>query len=83
MGLISLSAAADTKNRQHHFGDVRNGIMGLSDIGCIAAKFWQEIPKHFPFVTLDTWQVMPNHLHGILVIDKPSPAVSPVGVQNF
>ncbi len=57
-----------------YFGEVRNYIMGLSDVGCIAAKFWQEIPKHFPFVRLDEWVVMPNHVHGIIVINKPNPS---------
>ena len=58
------------KNRMKYFGEVQNYIMGLSDVGCIAAKFWQNIPKHFPFIRLDEWVVMPNHLHGIVVIDK-------------
>ena len=62
------------KNKMEHFGEVRNYIMGLSDAGCIAAKFWQDIPKHFTFVRLDEWVVMPNHLHGIVVIDKPNSA---------
>jgi putative transposase len=43
---------------------------GVADIGCISAKFWQEIPKHFPFTRLDEWAIMPDHLHGIIVIDK-------------
>jgi putative transposase len=60
-----------TKNRTEYFGDVRDYIMKLSDIRRIAAKFWNEIPKHFPFVLLDEWIVMPNHLHGIVIIDKP------------
>ena len=59
-----------TKNMVKYFGTVKNYTMGLSDIGCIAAKFWNEIPKHFPFVRLDEWVVMPNHVHGILIIDK-------------
>jgi putative transposase len=60
-----------TQNRAEYFGDVHDYIMELSDIGYVAAKFWQEIPKHFPFVRLDEWVTMPNHLHGIIVIDKP------------
>ena len=45
--------------------------MQLSEIGKIAYKYWQEIPKHFPFVLLDAFIIMPNHVHGIVVIDKP------------
>ncbi len=34
----------------------------------VAETMWQRIPRHFPHVTLDEWVVMPNHIHGILVI---------------
>ena len=36
----------------------------------IAQRCWDEIPDHFPDVELDTWVVMPNHIHGIIVIAK-------------
>jgi REP element-mobilizing transposase RayT len=57
-----------TKNREECFGEIRNGIMGLNELGCQAAKFWQEIPKNFENVSLDEWVIMPNHIHGIVVI---------------
>ena len=44
--------------------------MQLSEIGEIVQKFWNEIPKHFPFIKLDEMVIMPNHIHGILLIDK-------------
>ena len=59
-----------TKDRIHHFGSVENGEMFLSEIGKLADEFWAEIPQHFPFVKLDEFVIMPNHTHGILVIDK-------------
>jgi REP element-mobilizing transposase RayT len=40
-------------------------------IGQTAIDFWAEIPKHYPFVELDEFVVMPNHLHGILFFNKP------------
>ena len=42
----------------------------LSKIGKIAHSCWQEIPNHFPFVKLGVFVVMPNHVHGIIIIDK-------------
>lgn len=45
--------------------------MELSSIGEMAFQCWMDIPKHFPFVKLDAFVVMPNHVHGILEIDKP------------
>lgn len=54
------------------FGEVVEGKMVLSPIGEIAQSCWQEIPEHFPFVHLDAFVVMPNHVHGVLMIDKTS-----------
>ena len=45
--------------------------MHLSEIGLNAYKCWLEIPEHFPFVKLDAFVIMPNHVHGIIIIDKP------------
>ena len=42
----------------------------LSPIGEIVQKYWMEIPQHFPFVQLNAFVVMPNHIHGIIVIDR-------------
>ncbi|MGM0565380.1 MAG: hypothetical protein ACQESX_01370 [Bacteroidota bacterium] len=60
-----------TANRKLFFGNIMNDKMNLSEIGEIADKYWLEIPEHFPFVKLDVHVVMPNHVHGIVIIDKP------------
>jgi putative transposase len=44
--------------------------MQLSAAGIIASKLWQEIAVHFPFVQLPAFVVMPDHVHGIITIDK-------------
>ncbi|MEM7512785.1 MAG: hypothetical protein AAF388_17775 [Bacteroidota bacterium] len=59
-----------TKNRYHYFGQVENGQMVLSQIGVIADVLWHEIPYQAPFAKLGAFMVMPNHIHGILGIDK-------------
>lgn len=61
-----------TKNREHFFGEIINEKMELSPIGTLAKKFWDEITEHFSFLFLDEFIVMPNHVHGIIVIDKPA-----------
>ena len=40
-------------------------------IGQIAFDYWKEIPNHFPFVIPDEFIIMPNHVHGIISINKP------------
>ena len=59
-----------TKDRIHYFGEIVNGEMQLSEIGEIAEKFWTDIPNHFPFVILDQYVIMPNHIHGISFFNK-------------
>ncbi len=56
--------------REHYFGEMTKGKIRMSEIGLLAERFWFEIPQHFPFILLDAFVVMPNHIHGILIIDK-------------
>jgi putative transposase len=50
------------------FGSVIDGEMALNDWGRITQTCWSEIPAHYPIVELDVFVVMPNHVHGIIVI---------------
>lgn len=59
-----------TKNRQFYLGNIQNNEMILSNIGTIAYQYRLNIPKHFPHVSLDTFVIMPNHLHWIISINK-------------
>ena len=59
-----------TQNRKHFFGEIVNSKMQLSEIGMFAEKYWYVIPQHFPFVKLGAFVVMPNHIHGIIIIKK-------------
>lgn len=59
-----------THKRQNLFGDIVNGEMILNEYGKIAANSWQELARHFPHITLGEWVIMPNHVHGIIVIGR-------------
>lgn len=59
-----------TQNRTHFFGNVQKGMMQLSEIGKLAEQYWFEIPNHFSFIELGNFVVMPNHVHGILIINN-------------
>lgn len=72
-----------TKNKEHYFGKIANGEMQLSIIGQIAEKCWKEIPQHFPHVEIPIWVVMPNHIHGIIVIASPAETQCCMGAQNI
>lgn len=67
-----------THERTCLFGDVVDGDMRLSDAGKIVEQCWLAIPIHFPRVDLDAFAVMPNHVHGIIVLTNRI-----VGAKNF
>ena len=56
------------KERKCVFGDVQNSNVVLSPIGEIVYQCWNEIPNNFNSVKLYVFIVMPNHLHGIVVM---------------
>jgi REP element-mobilizing transposase RayT len=56
------------QNRLCLFGNVANAEMQLNDAGRMLQSQWEYLPQRFPNVELDEFIVMPNHIHGILVI---------------
>ena len=58
-----------TKNREHYFGEIENEVMNLSGIGIIADVLWHEIKNHAKNIQLGEFTVMPNHIHGIVILD--------------
>lgn len=66
-----------THEKQRFFGDVVNGKMQLSTVGKIAHQYWLEIPQHSKHTHLDEFIIMPNHVHGIIIIDNPDGMVVP------
>jgi len=54
--------------------------MNLSGVGCIVAECWKRIPQHFEDVRCDVFQVMPNHVHGIITL--PGRPRTPVGTRH-
>ena len=57
-----------TDHRNGLFGSIQNGAVMLSDFGQIADDCWRAIPEHFPAVELGAYVIMPNHVHGVIVI---------------
>ncbi|MBI5008202.1 MAG: hypothetical protein HZB98_00790, partial [Bacteroidia bacterium] len=55
--------------RESFFGRLIDDKIIFSEIGKMASGFWKEIPEHFNHVRLDEYVVMPNHIHGILILD--------------
>jgi REP element-mobilizing transposase RayT len=58
-----------TKDKKHYLGEIVEDQMTLSPMGWIVQQCWREIPRHFTHTSLDVFVVMPNHVHGIIVIN--------------
>jgi putative transposase len=58
----------DCNHMECHFGKIQRGKMILSDFGKIAYDEWLKLPSRFENVQLHVFQIMPNHMHGIIVI---------------
>jgi putative transposase len=57
-----------TKDRVSWFGDIVNDVVSLTPVGKMVANEWQRLPNRFSGLDLDEWVVMPDHLHGILIL---------------
>lgn len=60
------------ENRACVLGDVIDGEMQLSPSGAIVADAWEWLAQQYPYVAIDEYVVMPNHFHGIIVVDAPT-----------
>jgi len=58
-----------TERRSCLFGAIDNQKLTLTEFGQIAFAYWQAIPEHFPRIELDRFVIMPNHVHGILIMN--------------
>jgi putative transposase len=54
--------------RQYLFGEIIGGVMHLNLISETIQNCWHRLPQQFPFIELDAFVIMPNHLHGIILI---------------
>ena len=75
-------------------GEVVAGEVRLSEAGRVVQTVWEGLPRHYPHVQLDAWIIMPNHVHGIVILTadpvgaglKPAPttpdAPAPANVKR-
>ena len=65
------------QDRECLFGQVVEGEMRLNDAGLVVQAVWDELPDHYPGVNADTFVVMPNHVHGIVILVGAGPRACP------
>lgn len=57
-------------DRELLFGNIHHDIMHLNRMGLAVRKTWLDLPYHYPHVVLDAFVIMPNHVHGIIVLTE-------------
>ena len=63
------------QNRECLFGEVVDDEMVLNEYGELVQMVWEELPQHYAHVQLGEFVVMPNHIHGIIVITDDNVSV--------
>jgi REP element-mobilizing transposase RayT len=66
-----------SQNRECLFGQIENGETRLSAAGSMIESVWNEIPENYPGIDIAEFVVMPNHIHGIIVIVGATPCGCP------
>jgi putative transposase len=59
-----------TRHRNTWFGHIADGDIHLSNAGSVAQEVWTALPDRFLGLALDQFVIMPNHLHGLLVLGE-------------
>jgi putative transposase len=68
------------------FGNIKNDKVLLTDIGKIVDENWLNIPTHYDNVLLDEYIIMPDHLHGLIVLsdsDSGRMNAAPTGILSL
>ena len=66
-GAYFITICAD--GGQYLFGDIETEKMVLNEMGQIAYDEWLKTPELRPYVSLDVFVIMPNHMHGIILLN--------------
>jgi putative transposase len=76
-----------TTGRNWLLGEIASQEMRLSAFGRLVQSVWYDLPKHYPRLECDAFVIMPNHIHGVIVLAdvvssgaglKPAPTSSPI-----
>ncbi len=59
-----------TQDRADRFGAITDGTIELNDVGRMVQNIWIELPTYYPGVDIDAFVVMPDHIHGIIILTR-------------
>jgi REP element-mobilizing transposase RayT len=70
------------QDRECLLGQIVDGGMWLSEAGRMVQSVWDELPAHYPGVDIDAFVVMPNHIHGIILLTGNNVGATPRGCPD-
>ena len=60
-----------TENRECRFGRIESDLVILSGAGLMVKSIWENLPLRFSNISMDTFVIMPNHIHGLITANEP------------
>jgi putative transposase len=72
-----------THNREYIFGEIENSTMALSDLGKVVHSCWVDLPNHYPEIEIKEFVIMPNHIHGIILIKDHNSEINPSNLYGL
>ena len=72
-----------SQNRECLFGEIAEGEMHLSAAGNLIQTVWNQIPAYYPGIDIAEFVVMPNHIHGIIIIVGAGPRACPAYARGL
>ena len=58
------------QDRRPRFGTILDGRLELNNAGHMVEEVWQSLASRFPSISLDAFIVMPDHVHGLLLLNN-------------
>ena len=71
-----------TAQRQRLLGEIVNQTINRTQLGDVVDQMWLRIPEIHSHVTLDAYQIMPDHFHGILIVGQKKGTRNQAGAQK-
>ena len=71
-----------TQDMRHHFGEITDGVMHMSETGQFLHDELANVHLHHPHIVIPLFVVMPNHFHAIIIVNKPDSAVAIPGMLD-
>jgi REP element-mobilizing transposase RayT len=71
----------NTYQREPLFGQISEELITLNELGKIIQSCWVQIPLHFPTANIDVFVVMPNHIHGVVMLNNENTPIIKKGTR--